>query len=80
MDISNPTDPVYLGRLNTHNSNSFWCDIKTYADHAFIVSEAGNHGLQVFDLRQLCGVTEARSWKKTAHYGGFSNAHNIVIN
>lgn len=80
VDISNPTAPVYLGRLNTHSFSSSWRDIKTYADHAFIVAEAGNHGLQVFDLRQLRGVTQAKSWQETAHYNGFSNAHNIVIN
>ena len=41
VDVSDPVNPVYLGNLPTHSSNSSWRDIKTYADHAFIVSEAG---------------------------------------
>ncbi len=81
IDISTPSAPVYLGDLPTHTSNSDWRDIRVYQDHAFIVSEASNHGLQVFDLKQLRSVTNPPvQFSETAHLSTFGNAHNIAIN
>lgn len=81
VDISNPNDIVYLGTLPTHTSNSVWRDIKVYQNHAFVVSEAGGHGMQVFDLTQLRNITNPPvTFSETAHYDGFGSAHNIVIN
>lgn len=81
VDVSDPTAPVYVGFLPTHTSSSNWRDIKTYADHAFIVSEASGHGMQVFDLTQLRMATSTPvTFSNTAHYNGFGSAHNIVIN
>jgi len=85
IDISTPTNPVYVGRLPTHTGGSvIWRDIKTYADHAFVVADhlsTLNHGMQVFDLTQLRGVTNAPvTFSETAHYDAFSRAHNLVIN
>ena len=81
IDISNPTSPIYLGKLPTHTSNSLWRDVKTYNNHAFIVSEANGHGMQVFDLTRLRNVTNPPvTFNNDAHYSGFGDAHNIVIN
>jgi choice-of-anchor B domain-containing protein len=81
VEITDPVNPVYLGNLPPHTGNSTWRDIKTYADHAFIVSEAGSHGMQVFDLTQLCSITAPPvTFSETTHYNGFGNAHNLVIN
>ena len=81
VEITDPLNPVYLGNLPPHTSNSSWRDIKTYNDYAFIVSEAGGHGMQVFDLSQLCNVPSPPvTFNNTTHYNGFGNAHNIVIN
>lgn len=81
VDISNPESPIYLGNLPTHTVNSTWRDIKVYANHAFIVSEASGHGMQVFNLTQLRTVTSPPiTFSNTAHYNGFGNAHNIAIN
>jgi len=81
VEITDPVNPVYLGNLPTQTSNSTWRDIKTYNDYAFIVSEASGHGMQVFDLSQLCNVPNPPvTFSNSAHYNGFSNAHNIVIN
>lgn len=81
VDVSTPTAPVYLGSLATHTSSSSWRDVKVYKDHAYIVSEAGGHGMQVFDLTQLANVTNPpQTFSETAHYDDFGNAHNIVIN
>lgn len=81
VDITDPENPVYLGNLPTETANSTWRDIKVYADHAFVVSEASGHGMQIFDLTRLRDVTSPPvTFDNDAHYSGFGNAHNIVIN
>ena len=84
IDITNPVTPVYLAELFTHDSiGSSWRDIKVYQDHAFIVSEASGHGMQVLDLTQLRTLDPAdapHDLTETAHYGGFGSANNLVIN
>ncbi len=83
VDVSTPTEPVYLGELRSHSGSSNWRDVKVYEDHAFIVSEASGHGMQVFDLTQLRDVEpEERpvTFAETAHYDGVEAAHNVVIN
>ncbi len=81
IDISNPTSPVYLGKLPTATTNSSWRDVKVYSNHAFIVSEASNHGMQVFDLTRLRNVANPpQTFTADKTYTEFGNAHNIVIN
>ena len=80
VDITNPTEARYLGTLPTRTIDSLWRDIEVYADHAFIVSEAPNHGMQVFDLRQLAAVTgPPATFEATAHYAGFGSAHTVAV-
>jgi choice-of-anchor B domain-containing protein len=80
VEVTNPTIPVYLGKLPTHTFRSSWRDIKVYNDHAFIVSEAVDHGMQVFDLTQLLdSAGPPVTFSETAHYGNVGAAHNIVI-
>ncbi len=80
VDISDAVNPVILGQLPTHTVNSTWRDVKVYQNHAFVVSEANNHGMQVFDLTRLRNVSSPQTFSADAHYSGFGNAHNIVIN
>ena len=81
VDISDPLNPIYLGNLPPHSTNSIERDIKVYADHAFMVAEANNSGMQVFDLTQLRSVASPpATFSETAHYPGFSDAHNLAIN
>ncbi len=81
IDISDPINPLYLGKLPTHTSASLWRDVKTYNNYAFVVSEAGGHGMQVFDLTRLRSVINPPvTFTEDAHYDGFGSAHNVVIN
>ncbi|MBT0606955.1 choice-of-anchor B family protein [Aequorivita echinoideorum] len=81
IDITDPINPIYLGKLPTHTDPSIWRDIKVYNDHAFIVSEASGHGMQVFDLTRLRNVPNPpATFTEDAHYNGIGNCHNIVIN
>ena len=63
-----------------HIYTSTWRDIKVYQNHAFIVSEASSHGMQVFDLTELNYSGSPITFSNTAHYNGFGNAHNIFVN
>ena len=81
VNIDDPVNPIYLGKLDTHTDPSLWRDIKTYQNYAFVVSEAPGHGMQVFDLTRLRDVTNAPvNFTEDAHYDGFGSAHNVVIN
>lgn len=81
VDITDAVNPVYLGKLPTHTNSSLWRDVKTYNNYAFVVSEASGHGMQVFDLTRLRNVSNPpETFTEDAHYDGFGNAHNVVIN
>jgi len=81
VDITDTENLVYLGKLPSATSSSSWRDIKVYQDHAYIVSEADGHGMQVFDLTRLRNVTDApKTFNADGRYTGFGNAHNVVIN
>jgi choice-of-anchor B domain-containing protein len=84
VDVTDPENPVYLGRLlltDTARPN-VWRDMKVYKDHAFIVADGANqHGMQVFDLRQLRDYDGTPAeFEMTAYYDNIASAHNIVIN
>jgi choice-of-anchor B domain-containing protein len=52
-----------------------------YKNHAYIVSDnANSHGVQVFDLTNLRGVTEFTTFSETNHYSMVGDVHNIHIN
>ena len=81
VDISDTENPIYLGKLHTRTVNSAWRDVKVYENHAFIVSEASNHGMQVFDLTRLRNVANPpETFTSDVDFTDFGNAHNIVIN
>ena len=81
VDVTDPANPVMLGKLPTQTVSTVWRDIKVYQDHAFIVSEARNHGMQVFDLTHLRGLTSDQGeFEADAFYDQVTNVHNIVIN
>ncbi len=84
VDVSNPYNPRYLGDLpaTAGSRHMIWRDIKVYRDHAYIVADAAlEHGVQVFDLRQLRDVgMDPVTFEETYLYDGIHSAHNIVIN
>jgi choice-of-anchor B domain-containing protein len=83
VDITEPTRPVFLGQLPTQSTTGgiFWRDIKVYRNHAYVVSENTNHGMQVFDLTRLRNVADApATFTADAVYRGVSRTHNLDIN
>ncbi|MEM6784749.1 MAG: choice-of-anchor B family protein, partial [Bacteroidota bacterium] len=80
VSLATPTAPQIIGRLPTETTSTLWRDIKTLGDYAYIVSEAENHGMQVFDLTRLRDVaTPPVVFDADAVYTGAGSAHNIVI-
>lgn len=81
IDITFPQEAVILGTLKTRTENSVWRDVKVFGGAAFIVSEAEDHGMQVFNLGRLANVTNPpEEFTIDGEYNAFGNAHNIVIN
>ncbi|WP_075343856.1 choice-of-anchor B family protein [Tenacibaculum agarivorans] len=82
VDISEPTNPIFLGRLNTNTSANSWRDVKIYNNFAFIVADnVGAHGMQVFDLTKLRNVANPPvDFTADTVYTGVESCHNIVIN
>jgi choice-of-anchor B domain-containing protein len=80
VDVTDPAHPIYLGNLPTHTVESLWRGLKVFRNHVFIVSEAADHGLQVFDLAQLRNVSSPPvNFTETAYYDGFGSTHTINI-
>ena len=83
VDVTDPINPIFLGRLDSNDGNNSWRDVKVYKDHAFIVGDnVGAHGMQVFDLTKLRGLTEPQNFVADAIYNtdSLGSCHNIVIN
>jgi choice-of-anchor B domain-containing protein len=81
IDITNPTEVVILGTLPTRTVNSSWRDVKVHNTVAYVVSEAADHGMQIFNLEKLRNVTNPPvQFESDFDYTGFGSAHNIVIN
>jgi choice-of-anchor B domain-containing protein len=74
----------FLGRLNTVTETVSWRDIKVIKDHAYIGSEANDHGMQIFDLNKLLDIDPKHpvifdnARDLTAHFTGFGASHNLV--
>lgn len=82
VEVTDPTDMVYVANVPTATVASLWRDIKVYDHYAYIVSEAAGHGLQVVDLNEVLNVTPGlvATLEPVVTYGNFGNAHNIIIN
>eukprot|EP01094_Clydonella_sp_ATCC50884_P017629 TRINITY_DN30_c0_g1_i1.p1 TRINITY_DN30_c0_g1~~TRINITY_DN30_c0_g1_i1.p1 ORF type:complete len:452 (+),score=161.34 TRINITY_DN30_c0_g1_i1:59-1414(+) len=95
VDVTDAENPVVLGFMKaTKNRRIIWHDIKVYKNHAFVVSEIMDHGMQVFDLTRLRsvrgvavrevdtseGVAAVPQFEPDTVYTEFGSSHNIVIN
>jgi choice-of-anchor B domain-containing protein len=80
VEITDQSMPVVLGYLQS--KSSWWRDVKTYANHVFVVSEAQAHQMRVFNLTRLLNVenpSKEAAFSLDATFGSFGAAHNIVI-
>lgn len=84
VDLADPRNPTMLGNLpkTPGSRSSVWRDMKVFRDHVYIVADgAGEHGVQVFDLRRLRDEGGADAvFEPDFTYEGIHSAHNIVVN
>jgi choice-of-anchor B domain-containing protein len=88
VNVTTPSSPVVVGFLPSATGASSWRELKTYQNHAFIVSDGnGNHGMQVFDLTRLrtYAGTPIQFTADNRYFSGnqanaFQNGHTIFTN
>ena len=81
VEITDPNTPVFTAILPGAALESTWRDVKVLGNYAYIVSMADNHGMQILELTQLLDInTFPAILSESAHYTGFSFAHNFAIN
>ncbi len=80
VDVTEPKKARFLGLLPSQTDPSIWRDIKVYENTAYIVSEALDHGIQVFDLTRLRTINaEPQTFTANTVYDDHGSAHNIAI-
>jgi len=79
VDITEAARPRLVGVLPAGPSGTR--GIKVYRDHAYLVADgAGNHGMLVFDLTRLRGLTApALDLRPDTIYTQIASAHNIAV-
>ncbi len=85
VDVTDPANPVYLGQLpKTEGSRgNAWRDVKVLRNHALVVADnAGQHGMQVFDMTRLRDVDPADPpvFEADALYTEIGSSHNLAVN
>ncbi len=89
VEITDPSNPIYLANLPTQTLSSSWRDIKVVNDHAVVVSEAVGHGMQIYDLSNLLTLDPNSAphelstdplFGDITWYSDFGSAHNVVVN
>ncbi|GGJ82881.1 hypothetical protein GCM10010123_10650 [Pilimelia anulata] len=81
IDVTDPLNPVYVGNLPSHEgTQSSWRDVRVYKDTAYVGADGiKTHGLQVFDLKRLRGLTAPQTFAPDHHYAEIGNIHTISI-
>ncbi|GGK09868.1 hypothetical protein GCM10010123_44740 [Pilimelia anulata] len=81
VDVTDPVNPKYLGNLPSHGgTTSGWRDVRVHRDTAYVGADGINtHGLQVFDLKRLRGVTSPQTFAADARYDRIGNIHTIGV-
>ena len=85
VDVTDPGRPVYLGQMpKTEGSRGqAWRDVKVLRNHALVVADnAGDHGMQVFDMTRLRDVDPASppTFEPDALYTEIASSHNVAVN
>jgi choice-of-anchor B domain-containing protein len=83
IDMDDPKNPVFVANLPAAGVTELHSDMKVYKNHAFIVKDHRDNGIQVFDLTRLRDIDyddAPVTVDEDALYEGISNAHDIAIN
>lgn len=82
VDLSKPRCPTVVGFLPANGQASQWREVRALGDYAVNVSEAQNHGLQVYDMKKLGTTASMEMLKADVVYKGtdaepVQSAHNV---
>ncbi|MDA0728685.1 MAG: choice-of-anchor B family protein [Bacteroidetes bacterium] len=74
---------LYMGKLPTQSVVSLWRDIKVLGNTMYVVSEASEHGMQVFNLealREWSPSDGVAMWAADTVIAAPATAHNLAVN
>ncbi len=75
-----PASPVYLGKLPSATAgNNEWRIVREEGGWLYTGSEALGHGVQIFNLTRLRGVTTPQTFTADARYTRVSNVHTLSV-
>jgi choice-of-anchor B domain-containing protein len=78
VNVTDPDNPVQLHQVN--GTWSYWREVRTWGNYAFVVTEGGNLGMQIIDLSGLPGSISTKYWKGTGAINNLLNkAHSLQI-
>ncbi len=81
VDVGDPGSPRVVGHLPSAGVASSWRDVKVYRNHAYVVADRSvGHGIQIFDLMRLRGVSSFTTFTEDGRYTDVSSVHNLAIN
>jgi choice-of-anchor B domain-containing protein len=81
FDISEPTKPVFVGRMVGKLDGALpWIELEILNDHVYVVCDLSPCGLQVFDLNRLRGVEAAAPVMRPDVVLPIGTAHSIASN
>src|ERR1051326_8769242 len=82
VDISDPTNPVYLGNLPSWQGyESSWRAIKVYQNYPYLVADAIQTGMELSASTKLRTVTNPPvTFTADFHYNQMSNTHTLAVN
>ncbi len=80
VDVTVPDAPVYLGKLPSATpGENEWRIVRQENGWMYASSEASGHGVQVFNLTRLRGVTTPQTFTADARYARVSNVHTLSV-
>ncbi len=78
VSVTDPDNPSQLFQVN--GTWSYWREIRTWNQYAYVVTEGGNLGLQIIDMSALPGSITTKYWKGSGAINNLLNkAHSLQI-
>ena len=81
IDITNPSEAIIIGSLKSKTENNPIREVRIFKSLAYIISEATDHGLQIFNLTKLEEtVNPPVEFESDADFSRFGAAQSVTIN
>ncbi len=78
VNVTDPDNPVQVQQVN--GTWSYWREVRTWQNYAYVVTEGGTLGLQIIELGGLPGSVTTKYWKGTGAINNLLNkAHSLQI-